>query len=157
MKKIPLTKGYIALVDDSFFEKISSHKWFFQSGYAARSLCRKGVRSNWKMHWSVIGKPEVGMVVDHINGNGLDNRLENLRFCTSSQNTKNQVKHCRNTSGYKGVVKYSGKKSDRWTARISVNNKIFRLGRFNSPKDAAKAYNEAAIKYHGEFANINSI
>lgn len=91
--------------------------------------------------------------VDHINGNGLDNRRENLRLVTPSQNMFNSKKPKNNTTGFKGVD--FQKKENKYRARIGVNNKRINLGQFNTAEEAARAYDEAAKKYHGEFAQLN--
>lgn len=88
--------------------------------------------------------------VDHINRNGLDNRRENLRLVTPSENQHNKGKYKNNTSGYKGVFK-SGK---RWGARIKINRKYIYLGYFDTPELAYETYCEATKKYHGEFRNL---
>ena len=98
-------------------------------------------------------------IVDHINGNPSDNRRKNLRICTKGQNNINSVIRPSNKSGYRGVYKSSDPrvKHKLWIASIGVCGKKISLGRFDNPKDAAIAYNNAAIKYHGEFAMLNII
>lgn len=90
---------------------------------------------------------------DHKNGNGLDNRRANLRIATTSQNLANRGKTRRNTSGYKGVMWFKRKR--KWYARIRVSGKSVHLGYFDDPIDAAKAYDDAALKHFGEFAKTN--
>lgn len=91
-------------------------------------------------------------LVDHINGNTLDNRRCNLRLATVKENTRNQQISKKNTSGYKGVG--WSKRDRRWVARITVDGKAVYLGSFDRPEDAHSAYCEAAKKYHGEFARF---
>jgi hypothetical protein len=98
---------------------------------------------------------ETGKIVDHINHNTLDNRKKNLRVCTSSQNQSNRTSLIAKTSNYKGV--YFDKERRKWTAQITVNRKGIYLGRYLNEKKAAQRYNEAAIKYFGEFALINNL
>jgi hypothetical protein len=93
------------------------------------------------------------MEVDHINHNGLDNRRINLRIATARQNKQNTKIQKSNTSGYKGVTKDRTK----WRAMIRISGKRVHLGMFDDKRDAAIAYNRAAIKYHGDFACINDI
>ena len=93
--------------------------------------------------------------IDHINRNGHDNRIDNLRECTISQNNSNQGVRKDTKSGYKGVV--WDKQHNKWRARIIANNKTTFLGRFDCKHDAARAYNEAARMYHGKFAYLNEI
>jgi len=95
--------------------------------------------------------------VDHINGNTLDNRRCNLRSASAADNARNSARprSSNNIYGYRGIYNPSG--SSRWYARISVDMRRIHLGAFGSPHDAARAYNAAAIKYHGEFARLNII
>lgn len=107
-----------------------------------------------KLHKLIMNAPPE-LVVDHVDGNKLDNRRQNLRVCTSSQNTFNQCVRANNTSGYKGV--HWKKQNKIWVAYIHKNNQRIHLGHFGTAELAAEAYNEAAIKYHGEFARLNKI
>lgn len=90
-------------------------------------------------------------IVDHVNGDGLDNRRSNLRLATHGQNMANSKMRSNNTSGFKGVS--LDRQSGKWRAQIQHNKKRILLGCFDDPELAHKAYCEAAIKYHGEFAN----
>lgn len=154
MKEIQLTQGKITLVDDEDYERVSQYKWFAHKEnirfYAWGRINKKII----KLHRFIMNIHNPKILVDHINGNGLDNRKENLRFCSASQNNFNR-KPIKNISGYKGVRKEL--KSKNWSARIYMNYKEKYLGSFITKEDAAKAYNEAAIKYFGEFANLNII
>jgi hypothetical protein len=162
MKKIKLTGGKFAIIDDEDYERINQHKWFISTNkssatnYAVRN--RKSTEKNKiklaqiKMHREILNYFDY-LTVDHINGNGLDNRRINLRLCTVFQNTHNLRTRKTNTSGYKGVVWYKAGKY--WQAQIKVNYKNIYLGRFLNKKEAALAYNNGAIKYFGEFANLN--
>lgn len=94
------------------------------------------------------------MEVDHINGNPLDNRLENLRLVTSSQNKLNTKDRYKNSTTYRGVTKL---KSGKFKATITVNYITTSLGTFKTAEEAALAYNEAATTYHGEFAQLNKV
>lgn len=156
MKKIKLTQGKVALVDDEDFEELNKHKWFIYSiGYAARYIrINKTKRKMISMHRIIMGRP-AGMEVDHINHNILDNRKKNLRIVTHGQNMYNMKLSKSNTSGYKGVS--WSKTAKKWSGLIQVNNKSIWLGNFKIKEDAAMAYNEAARKYHGEFAKLNKI
>lgn len=103
------------------------------------------------MH-AVIAKTPKGMHTDHKNHNTLDNREENLRVCTRNENMRNRSKHKNNTSGYKGVSVSSG---GRWRADIRINGKSHFISTHATPEDAARAYDDGAKKFHGEFAVLN--
>lgn len=90
-----------------------------------------------------------GHVVDHINGDTLDNRRSNLRICNNTENVRNQKLHKCNTSGYRGVSK--NKKTGKWIVHISVNNKILHIGTFVDIKDAVKAYENASNYYYKDY------
>jgi len=108
------------------------------------------------MHRRILGlKPNDGKFTDHIDMNGLNNQRKNLRVATKGQNEANQIKYRNNTSGFKGVSWHKG--TEKWEAKIMVNSQSKYLGLFNSRIDAAHAYNDAAIKYHGDFARLNII
>ncbi len=107
------------------------------------------------MHRIIINAQK-GEIVDHINGNPLDNRRCNLRLCTQSQNLMNMRK-TRGKSQYKGVYLAGSKQPGIWKAGIKVAGKIIYLGRFTCEHEAGAAYNRAAQKHYGEFANLNDI
>jgi len=98
-----------------------------------------------------IMKPPVGMQIDHINHDTLNNQRENLRICTPSQNNMNKAKRKDNTSGYKGVCWQ--KEVKKWQAKIKVNQKQIYLGCYDNKELAYEAYIKACKKYHKEFAN----
>jgi hypothetical protein len=157
MKKIKLTQGQFALVDDEQFEELNKVSWYAHRGHrgtgklcAVRNNWKKGVNYPLKMHRVIMGNP-VGFQVDHINGNDLDNIKINLRLCQNFQNNCNKGKQKNNTSGYKGV--YRHRKS--WTAYIHKCKRKIHIGSFENIVDAAKAYDKMAIKLHGEFAKLN--
>ncbi len=156
MKKIPLNKGKAALVDDADYEVIKSYTWFFSDlGYAKTTIWKNNKATQLRMHHMINGKTKKGEYTDHINGNKLDNRRENLRICTNAENMRNRPAPSSNTSGYKGVTWH--KQRNRWAARIKVFYKSIHLGLFDSKKDAAKAYNMAAKKHFGKYAYLNKI
>lgn len=97
----------------------------------------------------------INIDIDHINHNTTDNRKVNLRIASRSENKRNVLKQKNNTSGYKGVCWDRSK--NKWQSGITVNNKSIFIGRFDNKLEAAQAYNKAAIKYHGEFAELNDI
>jgi hypothetical protein len=156
MKKIPLTQGQVALVDDCDFERVVAlGSWYYNQGYAVHGERRRGKYHTTLMHRLILGDPQGD--TDHANGNGLDNRRCNLRACSRSQNAKNQRPRNRpdKTSHFKGVGWY--KPYGKWRAKIMVDYRTIHLGYFASEEDAARAYDEAARKYHGQFARLNGI
>lgn len=150
MKEIQLTQGKVALVDDGDFELLNKYKWSAHKGRGAWYATR-GV-GPIKMHRQITHAP-IGAVVDHINGNGLDNRRINLRVCSHSENMRNSALRSDNTTGYKGVRKRTDRKW--YSAEIRVNGLSVNLGRFETAEGAARAYDEAAKKYFGDFARLN--
>ncbi len=156
MKKIPLTRGMFALVDDEDYEELSKYRWCAvrsrNTYYALRNSHRdvNGKQYNILMHRVIIGTP-IGMETDHIDGDGLNNQRYNLRICTKQENQRNRRNPSNNTSGYKGVSFRN--RTGRWQARIDINGKTTHLGMFSTPEEAHSAYCEAAKKYYGDFAN----
>lgn len=153
MKTIPLTKGYTAQVSDEDFETLDKTSWCYSHGYAIRrqSLGYKKSK-NVYMHRQIMGVEGKHIQVDHINGDRLDNRRENLRVCNQTQNNHNTHKP-KSKSGYKGVVWVEDHK--KWRAYITLNKKVKVLGYFKTAKEAAKAYDKAALENFGEFARPN--
>lgn len=154
MKKIKLTKGKFALVDDEDYGKLSKYKWHANHDnkgkfYADRSTF-KGIKGEFerKMHRLIMDCPK-GKEIDHIDGNGLNNQKSNLRVCTHAQNMKNMIAHKDSRSGLRGVSP-SGKK---WQVRITNNYKEKYIGTYNSKLEAYQAYCDACTKYHGDYNN----
>lgn len=148
-KEIVLSNGTVALVDDADYAELSAYRWHQDGNRASRS---NGKNRTLKMHRQIMGEQADGREVDHINGNGLDNRRCNLRLCTHAENTRNGSKHRDGLSStYKGVTNRYGK----WQAMIRTNNKGQYLGMFTSPEDAARAYDAKARELFGEFARLN--
>lgn len=160
MKEIQLTKGQVTLVDDDMFAYLNQFKWYASKQkngkfYAARKIKLNSKRTSIMMHRLIINNTDSKLHTDHINGITLDNRKINLRICTNSQNQMNKNAQVNNKNGFKGVSYNKEKK--KYEVSITANcNKIF-LGRYDNIIHAAKAYNAAAIKYHGEFASLNKI
>ena len=159
MKHIQLSQGKFTLVDDDKFELLSQFKWHTKADgnlcYAARTQ-RQGKKSiKIKMHRLLMGATDSKIYIDHINGDTLDNRMCNLRICTHAENMRNRGKNKNSTSGYKGVHFY--KAYQKWQSNIMHERKRVCLGYFDTAEEAAKAYNEAASKLHGEFAYLNEI
>jgi len=160
-KEIQLTQGKVAIVDDEDFEYLNQWKWHCKINgnnfYAVRSIKYTNGKYDKKivMHRFLLNVSNSRLHVDHVNNDSLDNRKINLRICTHDENLRNRKINLNNTSGYKGV--YWHKIGKKWTSVIGINKKIIYLGLFINPIDAARAYNAAALKYHGEFANLNKI
>ncbi len=162
MKRIPLTQGKYALVDDEDYERLMAMgKWFaikHHSGsfYAGRRSSDKSSQTIKYMHRFILGLNDANVLVDHIDGNGLNNVRKNIRACTSGENTKNQKLRKNNSSGFKGV--YWDKPAGKWRVQIKGKwNKRIHLGYFYCRIEAARAYNAAAIIHHCEFARLNEI
>lgn len=167
MREIPLTQGKVALVDDSDFEWLSQWKWNaephqtksgIQEIWYAKRLIYTGVHSRSikvYMHRFLLGISDFRTKVDHRDSDGLNNQRYNLRQSTNSQNSANSRKSLRNTSGFKGVHWY--KPCSKWQAQIRCGPRRFHLGYFANKVDAARAYNEAALHYFGDFARLNEI
>lgn len=156
MKELQLTRGMVAIVDDEDYEPLSAYRWHAKTSgsnpskdYACRSTGGpRGPRI--LMHRAIIGAP-VGMDVDHINGDSLDNRRANLRLATRSQNLQNRPRQRNNSSGYKGVSRY---RTGQWMACITVDGARKYLGYHPTPELAHAAYCAAAAELHGEFARL---
>lgn len=145
-KTIPLTKGYHAIVSESDYDRVAAHSWHYHpDGYAEGLIDGQHMR----MHRFITDAPE-GMDVDHLNNDGLDNRRQNLRVCTRSQNIQRQVSTT-GESDYRGVSRSHG----RWRAEICVQGTRYHLGMFDSERKAAEAYDARARHYYGEFAYTN--
>lgn len=159
MKEIKLTQGKVTLVDDEDYDYLSQWKWFAHTGkasgitYARRTVNIKGRNPKTvSMHNYLMGTAK-GMHTDHINGDGLDNRRRNLRVVSPVDNWRNQ-KPTVGSSKFKGV--YFRKDLGKWYARISPSPyKRISLGVFASELDAARAYDEASIEYHGPSGRTN--
>ena len=154
---IPLTQGQNAIVDAEDFEWLSQWNWYACWNQCTKSFYARRYEPNGPvkcilMHRAVLdcNPNEEG---DHINHNTLDMRKQNLRRCTRRESQRNRRPQSNNTSGFKGVS--WSRPCGRWTARINSGKIYEYLGLFLSAEEAAHAYDEAAKKYHGEFAHLN--
>lgn len=159
-KKTAKNLGFIAVVDDDDYERISKYKWSLSIRktrmYAMRSEGPRGNNKKYYMHREIINIEE-GMDVDHINGNGLDNRKENLRVVSRQDNLRNMRNIRGGSSKYKGVYLYSERLRKPWMAMIRINKRGKYLGYYKTEEEAALAYNKAAIEHFGEMAKLNDV
>lgn len=153
-KFLPLENSKdLCLVDDDDFVTLSKYTW--NVCYNTRSKYIMLGKDRAKLIHRIILNPPKGAVIDHINGDYLDNRKCNLRICTTQQNNFNSKKRKHTSSKFKGVS--WDKERNKWVAHIKINKITQKLGRFNSEIEAAKAYNEKALTLFGEYANLNKI
>jgi len=160
IRYIPLTHGLYATVDAQDYERLSQYKWaahFNQRSniiYAARSSYYyengRRRRRTILMHREIMNPPE-GMVIDHINSNGLNNRRCNMRTCTQAQNIQNCRPRTDGKSRFIGVFPHQ----DKWKATIACNGERFYLGTFDDEVEAARARDRKAVELFGKFARLN--
>jgi hypothetical protein len=153
---VPLSRGKVALIDAEDLERVLQYVWHAvdrgTNTYAA-SMALK--RDGYYMHRLIAGANR-GQHVDHRNGDGLDNRKANLRLCTNAENRRN-MRICRGVSAFKGVAFDKRQPGRPWAAYIWFENRKKNLGCYASETEAARAYNAAALQFHGEFASLNVI
>lgn len=155
---VRIGSGRYTIVDIEDYELTIKYPWEYHikkgKGYASCKI-RVGYGKRRKSLHRLIMNADNGVMVDHKNRNTLDNRRYNLRFCTFSQNSMNSCSRNGSSSKYKGV--HWSCHWHVWRAVIKANKKIYQIGSYDNEDDAALAYNEAAMKYHGEFAVLNVI
>jgi hypothetical protein len=158
MREIPLTQGYVTIVDDEDYDFLMQWKWYAVKDEGGKRMYARRAAPGLKtvrMHSAILGTP-TGIRVDHINHDGLDNRRANLRRATNTQNVYNQRCRKQNITGFKGVIVNRGR-GKAFIAGIRVNGKQIHLGLFEDAREAAIAYNRAAVKHFGEFAYLNPV
>jgi len=157
MRSIELTQGKFAKVDDEDFEWLNQWKWSAHKDgntyYAVRSVRINGRQKKYRMHRLIMGENILSPIVDHRDGDGLNNQRYNLRHCTNQENRMNQRPQKNCSSIYRGVSWNSRDKI--WEVAIKPEGKCTHLGRFIIEEDAARAFDVACIKYHKEFARPN--
>lgn len=160
MKQIPLSgkhgRGLYALIDDEDYALFSQVSWALNNfGYAIHHTTVKGKSKSYLMHRAIMKAPK-GIQVDHINGNKLDNRKSNLRFCNQSQNRQNSLKQFGKYSRFKGVRFTPTWPKAPWHVRIKGNlEKEAYIGQFENEIHAAICYDLWAVDMYGEFARTN--
>lgn len=155
MRTIPLAYGRGTMVDDDDFERLSKYPWCFShtgTGYVHRYTYEGGKQKAILMHREIMN-PAEDMEIDHIDHDGLNNCKSNLREVTRAQNSRNKRCPVGGTSIYKGVRFRKG--MQKFGAQIKFNYKAVHLGYFTDERQAALAYNEAAVKYYGVYACLN--
>lgn len=150
---LTLTKGYEAVIDAADVPLVGGRNWqacvHKKTVYAQNNISRLHTGTARLLH-RILMNPPSGMQVDHIDGNGLNNRRSNLRIVTNAENGRNRGESSNNTSGFKGV--YWNKQRSKWEAQIRIDGKRRFLGQFAHPEDAHKAYTRAAQTIFGDFA-----
>lgn len=148
-------KGTIieVVIDDSRWEALALYNWSIVGGYATTGKRIEPGAFRSKLHYCILGQPIDNRVVDHINRDIFDNRIDNLRFATMSQNSMNRGIHStfRKTSRFKGVSKSSSSKKPRW--QVLASDKY--IGYFDDEEKAARAYDAYVLEHWGEFAATN--
>lgn len=154
---VDLGNNNIVILDAGDAGRVTARSWYRSRSkqrpdYMISQTGGRGNITTTYLHRFIIDAPR-GSIVDHANGDTMDNRRSNLRIASHQQNMSNSQRRKTNTSGYKGVqLRCDGKK---WLARIQVNKKTIHLGSFETREDAARAYDAAAIQHFGEFARLN--
>lgn len=149
---VPLTRGKFAVIDEADVPLVAGRLWFFVDGYARTMI--DGVQVG--MHRHLTGAPK-GRKVDHRDGCGLNNRRGNLRETDHSGNMRNRRPHLGSTSAFKGVCRTETRAGTvRWRAQIRAGGSTIFLGNFDTPIDAARAYDAKARELHAEFARTNA-
>lgn len=166
-KLLKLTRGYSTLVDEEEWEELVKYKWRSNTCGDKTYAVRERKRDEWPegvkvsetvyLHRFLLnihlfnGRSLVG---DHINGDSLDNRIDNLRICSSQENGQNKKGRRGGSSRYKGVVKMKDR-GEKWQAYIRTGGRKKHIGTFDSELDAAKAYDVFAVRHFGEYAMLN--
>lgn len=158
MKEIKLNKGQVAIVDDADYAFLSQYRWHAKqcrNTFYVQVRPRNG--ATMTMHRLLLGAPK-GMEVDHIDGNGLDNRRSNLRLCTHAENCRNRRFRTDGVSKYKGVfLNRYPHTPNKWRASVFCDGKRYNVGSHPTEEAAALAYNKKAKEVFGEFARLNVV
>ncbi len=160
MKEIKLTKGQYALVDDEDYANLNQFRWQVNgkgkpgnSFYAVRGINGQGQDApTVRMHREIM-EAKKGQIVDHIDGNSLNNQRSNLRFCTTRENALNSKHRINNTSGYRGVS--WNKQIEKWSVDLWYYGKKVHMGYFIDKERAVDAYKKAAKEHYGKFSPLS--
>jgi len=151
---------FAALIDEEDWGKVKDYRWRIDKpstrprygpyviGY------NKELKKEAKLHRLIMDAPR-GALVDHVDGDGLNNTKQNLRLCTHKENQRNKKANYNNPTGFKGVRAYKNKYQARLSYKTNGQSGEYSLGMYDTPEEAARAYDKKAIELHGEFANLN--
>lgn len=160
MKTLYLSNSeLLAEVDDNDFPSVAGHKWriMYQQNKKVHAVVRSlkigGKFTIGYLHRHILGICDGDVIIDHIDGNPLNNQRSNLRTCNRKQNSQNSARYSSNKTGYKGV--YFDKQMKKFRARIVIDGKSKHIGLYNTVEEAGKAYDAEALKAFGEFARTN--
>jgi hypothetical protein len=148
-REIALPHGFVTIVDDEDFDWLCQWDWGVGRHRLGHAYAQR--RGQYGLMHRLLMSAQAGQVVDHINGNTMDNRRANLRLCVHAENCRNRGPGSNNTSGFKGVRRSGAK----WFAAITADRVCHPLGYFATRQEAAHAYDAAAKRLHGEFARLN--
>lgn len=155
MITIPLSQGKMAFIDEVDYESICAYKWFAYKNKNTWYAARNQGDTMISMHRAILNVTQRNIIVDHKDGNGLNNMRINLRICTTGQNLCNRLPHKNKKSKYLGV--FWDAERNKWRCAIREKGHLHFVGRFDVESEAATAYNVKAIELHGEFARLNII
>jgi len=158
-RRIYLGEGCFTILDPQDYYRLKDFKWWVHGNgtnlYAARSALTSSFKSKIVFMHRQLMDPPPSLLVDHRNCDSLDNRRDNLRLATHKQNMQNRRKRKNTSSRFIGV--HFDKQRRKWAVHIRHNGRKLWLGRFTDEIAAARAYDNAAKKYHGEFARLNNV